>query len=77
MARPRKQKVLPETDAPVYCKKCGENLTDAVLGDPPVCPFCQTPVELKDKPQPVAETTAGTVSITSADNRGALVEIYL
>jgi len=50
MARPRKQKVLPEPDAPLKCKFCEADLTDKVLGEPPVCPLCGEPVTLKDKP---------------------------
>ncbi len=49
MARKKKQAIM-EPDAPLKCSFCESDLSDVILGDPPVCPNCGEPVPLKDKP---------------------------
>lgn len=57
MARRKKQTQLTDPDAPVKCKFCEADLTDAILGDPPVCPYCGEAVKLKDKPIVIENVT--------------------
>jgi hypothetical protein len=65
MARKKKQAVL-EPDAPLKCKVCEVDLTDVVMGDPPVCPYCGEPVPLKDKP---VEPTPPAIEITPIQSK--------